>query len=130
MKQEELELMVANLCGMIQHKVYIRMEDQDMRIIDVNCSRDSVVFTVLGEDKTYIGVSPDRIRPYLRPMSSMTPEEKEEYRNTFETYEGENGLKLTYPSIKSYDYLNKKHLDSRGLIDVGLAIVAPDWMYK
>ena len=130
MKQEDLELLIANLCGMIPYKVYIRMEDQDMRIIDVNCSRDSVVFTVLGEDKTYIGVSPDRIRPYLRPMYTMTPEEKEEYRKTFATYENIDGVKLTYLTASSYDYLNKKHLDSRGLIDAGLAIVAPDWMYK
>ena len=56
--------------------------------------------------------------------------EMEEYRKTFETYENENGLKLTYPSARSYDYLNKRRLDFRGLINLGLAIQAPDWMYN
>lgn len=55
--------------------------------------------------------------PYLRPMSSMTEEEKKEYHDT---------LQLTalvdYPTIKSFDWLNKYHFDYRGLIEKGLAI--------
>ena len=130
MKQEDLELLKTDLCERFPHQIYARLNDEDMRIIDISYSRGDIAFTLVGETKTYLGVEADRIRPYLRPMSTMTQEEMEEYRETFETYENENGLKLTYPSARSYDYLNKRRLDFRGLINLGLAIQAPDWMYN
>lgn len=130
MKQEDLELLKTDLCERFPHQIYARLNDEDMRIIDINYSRGDIAFTLVGETKTYLGVEADRIRPYLRPMSTMTQEEKEEYRSTFDTFENEFGLKVTFPSQKSFDWLNKKHFDSRGLIDLGLALQAPDWMYN
>jgi hypothetical protein len=51
-------------------------------------------------------------RPILRPMSSMTEEERQEY-----------GLVLCDElSINQYDWLNANHFDYRGLIEKGLAI--------
>jgi len=61
-----------------------------------------------------------RIKPYLRPMSSMTEEERQEY-----------GLVLCDElSTNQYDWLNSHHFDYRGLIEKGLALEAPDGMYK
>lgn len=57
---------------------------------------------------------------YLRPMSSMT-EEEEIYYNTI------------YTTLKFYekeDWLNANHFDYRGLIPMGLALEAPEDMYK
>ena len=54
--------------------------------------------------------------PYLRPMSSMTEEERKEYNLT-------KTLSIVdYPTLKSFDWLNKHHFDYRGLIEKGLAI--------
>lgn len=57
--------------------------------------------------------------PYLRPMSSMTEEEKEEYE-MLQTYPG---FKTNHTDLTDmYDWLNKHHFDYRGMIEKGLAI--------
>ena len=61
------------------------------------------------------------IRPYLRPMSSMTEEEKEEYLNLDP---------LTNGWFVVADWCNFHHFDYRGLIKKGLAIEASEGMYK
>ena len=79
-------------------------------------------------------------KPYLRPMSSMTEEERdslEYYINEYGDLEkwgsGEGGCstfdiqKEVMPYI---DWLNKHHFDYRGLIEKGLALEAPEGMYK
>ena len=52
------------------------------------------------------------IKPYLRPMSSMTEEEEEEYES----------LVAWHESYEIVDWLNSHHFDYRGLIPLGLAI--------
>lgn len=61
------------------------------------------------------------IKPYLRPMSSMTVEEKKEYYKTFRAESYGRGY-VYVESVKSYDWLNAHHFDFRGLIEKGLAI--------
>lgn len=64
------------------------------------------------------------IKPYLRPMSSMTEEEAKDYNKTkipLDYYDGD-----TY---QTFDWLDKHHFDYRGLISKGLALRAPDGMY-
>lgn len=62
---------------------------------------------------------------YLRPMSSMTEEEKNYYEDRqFEGYHCLHGDDMvSEPEIPSYiDWLNANHFDYRGLIERGLAI--------
>lgn len=66
------------------------------------------------------------IKPYLRPLSSMTEEEYENFRKTFK-WLNESIFEWTY---KSYDWLNKYHFDYRGLIEKGLTLEALDGMYN
>lgn len=64
------------------------------------------------------------IKPYLRPMSSMTEEEVEEYRNIDNR---SYSCPMDYahiPASERIDWLNKNHFDYRGLIPMGLAIDA------
>ena len=68
------------------------------------------------------------IKPYLRPMSSMTEEEREEYEHIALGIEIENGVRI--PNVNQIDWLNKKMFDYRGLIPKGLALPAPKEMYK
>ena len=67
-------------------------------------------------------------RLYLRPMSSMTKDEFVEFRNTWEVLE--HRPDVTVLSTESYDWLNANHFDYRKLIEKGLAIEAPEGMYK
>ena len=57
------------------------------------------------------------IKPYLRPMSSMTDEEKEEYCQLQQKVVNEDVTKYI-------NYCYKKHLDINNLIHMGLAIDA------
>lgn len=86
-----------------------------------------------------------RVKPYLRPMSSMTEEEKKEfiYHASYEIEESVNGRHYEY-YLKDYvgtpeeptcnpdaiDWLNAHHFDYRGLIKKGLALEAPEEMYN
>lgn len=67
--------------------------------------------------------------PYLRPMSSMTEEEKKELRdkNILIAISTSGTVETT---IDGFDWLNKKMFDYRGLIEKGLALEAPEGMYK
>ena len=76
------------------------------------------------------------VKPYLRSMSSMTKEEKEEYNKTknkiavqWDDYGTPIGYEYTY-TIKTFDWLLTHHFDFRNLIRKGLALEAPDNMYK
>ena len=63
----------------------------------------------------------EKVKPFLRPMSSMTEEEEIEYDETFATIkiDGHNDSTMTN---KSFDWLNEKGFDYRGLIPKGLAM--------
>ncbi len=71
-------------------------------------------------------------RPYLRPMSSMTEEEKEEFDNLY-NWSCPNSKFLRTKIIdvsELIDWLNAHHFDYRGLIENGLALEAPEGMYN
>ncbi len=75
-----------------------------------------------------------QIRPYLRSMSSMTEEEREDwYRQSKVDYDCEFKPEPTLSPEHCYlsvDWLNKYGFDYRGLIPMGLALEAPEGMYK
>lgn len=97
-------------------------------------------------DSTY-NIIKDKVKPYLRPMSSMTEEEKEELESISSFYfnnaldvqiqkllKGDNkdGSRiLEYVACtKVTDWLNVHHFDYCGLIEKGFALEAPKNMYK
>lgn len=82
------------------------------------------------------------VKPYLRPMSSMTEEEREEWADLFmkpicelEQYVVEKEAQDIAPVLYgkshsiSIDWLNSRHFDYRNLIEKGLALEAPEGMY-
>ena len=70
----------------------------------------------------WVGEEYSIVKPYLRSMSSMTEEEKDEYDKTFDWDYAIQGT--------PFDWLNAHHFDHRGLIEKGLAIEASEDMYK
>ena len=86
------------------------------------------------EDHGY-GVPIEFIKPYLRPISSMTDEEREEYRKF--SYYGAAGIRpytcddfVAVPSFEKMDWLHAYHFDYRGLIEKGIALEATEGMYN
>jgi hypothetical protein len=72
------------------------------------------------------------IKPYLRPMSSMTEEEKKELLRfgTVSLDKDSNAIDVCcvgfWNHAKVQDYLNSIHIDYRGLIEKGLAIAVTE----
>lgn len=66
----------------------------------------------------------ETVRPYLRPMSSMTDEETKFYTSFF----SDTTCICDYMTI--IDWLNAHHFDYRGLIEKGLALPAKENMYN
>lgn len=60
----------------------------------------------------------ENIKPYLRPISSMTEKEKEDFGVPFTS----EGLVTLADTVECMDWLNANHFDYRGLIEKGLAI--------
>lgn len=76
--------------------------------------------------------------PYLRKLSSITAEERQEldeisygrYLNE-KIYDDPQGYGVPINELYSvFDWLNKHCFDYRGLIEMGLAIEAPEGMYN
>lgn len=71
----------------------------------------------------------EEVKPYLRPLSSMTEEEKKEFCKIEERMKFPcEYIKLTF-SVDELDWLNAHHFDYRGLIEKGLALEAKEGMY-
>ena len=113
MTQEDKDLLLRDLCCRLPYGVICK--SKSYRNILFNSSHISLIES-------------EEIKPYLRPMSSMTKEEKEEYKKIAPGIVFTDGINL--PHIPHDDWLNKKMFDYRGLIEKGLALEAPEGMYK
>jgi hypothetical protein len=118
MEQKLKDLLVKDLCARLPYGVKCN--------INFN-QKDSTLTTELLQ-----GVMTDSIslKPYLRPMSSMTEEERKEYEllanHCIVTSIGFAHLEAQM----LINWLNAHHFDYRGLIPMGLALEAPAEMYK
>ena len=61
------------------------------------------------------------IKPYLFPLSSMTPKQKAELARLTADIDG-----IFEQVLAEMEFYHKHHIDYRGLIDMGLAIDAKD----
>lgn len=66
----------------------------------------------------------EKCRPYLRPMSSMTEEEREYYNNHL------SGIINGIDAANFMIWIYSNHFDIFHLIEKGLAIKAPEGMYN
>ena len=124
MTKEEKELLLKDLCARLPYgvKVYGNYSYSDgEKIVD-----DKRV-EVLDPSKLDWFINGIEIKPYLRPLSSMTEKEKK-YYDVFctEPYMGINEEMAS----NFINWLNTNHFDYRGLIPMGLALKAPKNMYK
>ena len=140
MTQEQKHELLVALCGYLPYKAICNRFESAYELVDIDIKRGLVY---LLRDRQYVPysiTSGDEIKPYLRPMSSMTEEERLELSkltdDKFKFY-----LYTTKPEIVCYekynyleglkvlDWLNAHHFDYRGLIPKGLALEAPEGMY-
>ena len=125
MKKEERQLLLKDLSARLPYNPMVHIHDLNTTDYDNYLYADD-----LDSMMSYS----IRLKPYLRPMSSMTEEEEKEYRKTMDKYisNSDDFSKYTEYSwtIDTFDFLNAHHLDYRDLISKGLAFEAPKDMYK
>ena len=145
MTQEEKQLLLVDLSARLTHKVRIKCDGYPNGIVATGIVGDQIFHTpyfIGGEiiiDKHTI----DAVRPYLRPMSSMTEEERDEIEEMSDGWfyvneDGEifpigqhtRGGEFEDAILPTFEWLNKKMFDYRDLIPMGLALEAPEGMYK
>jgi len=139
MAQEVKELLIIDISGRTPYGLKCKVDNtippcpsaedyKNGNVVDI------IDVTGIDADKEYEGVFDKdgdcalvKVRPYLRPMSSMTEDEKKEYDELLSQF----GVVEYYKASAALtDWLNRNMFDYRGLIDLGIAEVAPDGMYK
>ena len=159
MTQEDKQLLLKDLCARLLYKLHCRVFKLNGDIKE----NDDILYGVIGDNVMTLKSDKDeclmyyQIKPYLRPMSSMTKEEAEEFYKVteerftfypgceiydhipafdndcteFDTFNDDSEYKRVKPEhvISCIDFLNSRHFDYRGLITKGLALEAPEGMY-
>ena len=129
MTQEDKKLLLTDLCARLPYGVKFKAEDEEcIRVI--HYIKDEEVYIREYRNLSYWI---DTIKPYLRPMSSMTREELYEVQeilgkgveihDVFISIVDSSINTFSYLELQAvFDWLNVHHFDYRGLIEKGLAI--------
>lgn len=121
---EENKLKLIDLTGRLPYGVIVNTPKGDGYLHTVNLTIFGTEYGV-NIDATKRDTFNDRedvIKPYLRPMSSMTEEENEEYNNIDNRAYSCPKDYAHIPAKDRIDWFLKNHFDFRGLIPKGLAI--------
>ena len=111
MTQEDKSLLLQDLSARLPYGVMVDVNFYDAtKELSCDLLKDFII-----DEKS--------VRPYLRPMSSMTKEEDDEW------WEFENKNTITESHLYSLNWLNAHHFNYRGLIEKGLALKALEGMY-
>lgn len=128
MTLNDKQLLLADLCGRLPYGVMVKVEGEKY----FNETKEPYI-TNLSLNNYILDYDNITITPYLRPLSSITDEETEELRRLggilAHNYQ-RNTIAICAFAPEAYDWFNKHHFDFRGLIPMGLALEAPDGMYK
>ena len=145
MTQEEKELLLKDLCGRLPYGnspkftlgVFKWKDDEP-----VEREIDGTLYDRLYLQLCVYNTDNMSFKPYLRPMSSMTEEEEEEYDSMFSNARRIYCNCVYYDTVQEddipdfIDWLIEHHFDYRKtpdgktMIEAGLAIEAPEGMYK
>lgn len=147
MTTEEIQLLSKDLCARLPYGVNVKTKNDNevYRLLFILPYKDiATIGLFVGDESVTTKVHIKDIKPYLRPMSSMTDDEKKEIEEILEysfhvtdkgsivSNDWRDGAVFTsqYDAFKIIDFCNKHHLDYRGLIPMDLALEAKEGMYN
>lgn len=113
MNQEDKQLLLKALCALLPYNTIVSVAEGESGFTEHKIKWHNVILTSYLLHQIEEEVAWKFIKPYLRPMSSMTEEEELTLDET---------RCYTQLTLESYDWLNAHHFDYRGLIEKGLAI--------
>lgn len=143
MTLEDKELLLKDLCARLPYgvKLHIPSFSDTPQLLQQISDYETVE---INDYTSPVGVG--EVKPYLRPMSSMTDAEKKELEDICTMYNGDPSSSYEYFGIEIFnisrygtnfesdytaiDWLNSHHFDYRGLIEKGLALESPEGMYN
>lgn len=134
MTQEDKELLLKDLCARLPYGVKIKLGDYDYQVCSYNPEKSMPVRAFFYRDsnneiKSYIDIPLEDYCPYFRPISSMTEEEYEEFCLILDKFLDNEDPYFVGEQMQ-VDFYHEHHFDNRKLIEKGLAIEAPEGMYK
>jgi hypothetical protein len=133
MTQQEISLLLQDLCARLPYEVKVSiLGGGAMPLKNLINSSIGWYADVEGAPTDF---SIDEIKPYLRPMSSMTDEEKSYVQQCIDIVEAENYgdsySPAAWDAMSDFtNYCYERHLDLHGLIPKSLALNAPEGMYE
>lgn len=140
MTQEEKELLLKDLCARLPYEVkcLVNFDDGTKEIMTLKTGLPNSFGRWDFYNENCSGCS-NNFKPYLRPMSSMTEEEREELSDYLCEQVMSNKIGITIPPNPTQgkgipfiwmgdcmEWLNAHHFDYRGLIEKGLAIAVTE----
>lgn len=137
MTQEDKELLLKDLCSRLPYGVICSTPNGDGHL----CSINQTIFgnkygvNIEATKRDYFNDNECSIKPYLRPMCSITLEELWEFRH-FSDHIRDAECKIHITNYKQINWLNAHHFDYRTddegktMIEKGVALEAPEEMYK
>lgn len=120
---EDKSLLLKDLCARLPYGVKINIRS------DYTNTLEDMELNVYHLDSLY-SIEYRHLRPYLRSMSSMTEEEAIVYITLTHYNTDDEGKPYRELTVAAIDWLNSHHFDYRRLIGKGLALEAPEGMYK
>lgn len=159
MTQEERQLLLKDLCARLLYNPYCHVEglEEPVRLIKIGVNDVDGILLLFDYEINglLLEVYLSEVKPYLRPMSSMTEEEKKklfslctfaecsdwegkvtelyviEIASRYDpTHNSDNSFKIWGVDIRAIYWLNEHHFDYLQLIESGLALEAPEGMYN
>ena len=140
MIQEEKQILLTDLCARVPYGVKIHVtytnNEYDEAIYGIVKNEYDIPIVNPCENDIDKGLKLEQVKPYLRPMSSMTKNERLEISDftsfIYKDYHQEETYSVVYQHMidKYIDYLNSHFFDWRGLIPMGLALEAKEGMYN
>ena len=130
MTREEKNLLLKDLCARLPYGVICKgysnkfnIEKDVYVLVEVQDKLSQICAYDVEDPELFLGLFDEckleDVKPYLRPMSSLTEDDKKRWEDFCFIDTGE-----------IYDFLNSNHFDYRNLIEKGLALEAPEGMYK
>ena len=140
MTNEEKQRLLQDLAGRLPYKLVVQVTEPGDERVNFNCFLTPDIYKEIESEIGHFEYT-----PYLRPISSMSEEEKKELSKKYVWRISCGQIQIRYHSEGSwdedvdcpteeylwlFDWLNQHHFDYRRLIEQGLAIEAPDVLYS
>lgn len=146
MTNEEKQLLLKDLCARLPYNPWVLVEFEGSNQEWKTTLKQEYCVDYISGKRTKLYSCEITVKPYLRPLTSMTEEERKEYKdmNVLDNCDEFSNIEKNIEDIKkngeenyiqlprthAQDYLNSIHVDYRGLIEKGLALEALEGMYE